>query len=623
MATHFPERFPVTLQDRPYMVDFSNYRRTTVPVLREQRDQSSEPGEQSLNTQQWVRSQTDWSHGAGQTFLDNDDSDRLRFDSSAGVDPWTKGKVSLLPLCESKNNANVWTDVLIRQFGSYVYVASGTDLWFTANISAADSSVTWTKVTALASPQTITSMASDGSTVFVTYGAARVLSTTGIGSTTAPATLGATTPDWCRIVGGRLVVGDGARIIELDAAGGVTGLDATSTHAGMVWLDAVGGPAGVYAAGNTDTGILFYIPILDSAGLLQYPQQVAELPHGETINAVEAYGGFLILATSKGLRLAAVNNQSGGVTVGPVIDDGGEAYAVAVDDKFAWWGSASGQVWRADLSTFTGTLIPAYASDLVSVGDGNGLGNVTGIVRAGGRTVFVDAGNGVQGQESAGILVATGTLTVGQVRWNSQYDKVLRTIEVRSTPAVVATGNQAFDDAAYTFDTADSFFNGLSGTVAGTVKGQFTDDNALDSDVLTLPNKVSTVVTPTMRSGSFTVVFTLLRDGTTTTAGPFVESWMMQAFPAPLRIDEIIVPVVLKRRVGTSRGMGAAATVDSQAEYDALRTLMVDKTVCTYREGSRSESVVIDQVSMAAERLSDNADWWEGVLTLRLLTVPS
>ena len=33
-------------------------------------------------------------------------------------------------------------------------------------------------------------------------------------------------------------------------------------------------------------------------------------------------------------------------------------------------------------------------------------------------------------------------------------------------------------------------------------------------------------------------------------------------------------------------------------------------------------NVVVDQMVMGVSRLSDDGDWWEGLLTLRLLTVP-
>ena len=151
---HAAERLPITIDGRSYLIDVEEYNRTTVPTLREQRDTSSEAGEQRLNTQFWVRSQTDWSLGAGQEYFDNDDSDRRRFYTSSGIDPWTKGQVSLLPICEDKGNTG--NDVIMKVFTSgstdYMYVASGTNLYFSTNFNTA--SPTWSTVTALGTPAT-------------------------------------------------------------------------------------------------------------------------------------------------------------------------------------------------------------------------------------------------------------------------------------------------------------------------------------------------------------------------------------------------------------------------------------------------------------------------------------
>ena len=82
------------------------------------------------------------------------------------------------------------------------------------------------------------------------------------------------------------------------------------------------------------------------------------------------------------------------------------------------------------------------------------------------------------------------------------------------------------------------------------------------------------------------------------------------------------MPIVLKKRVATSRGNGTALTQNPRERYNALRTLMINKPVVIYEEGSYSENVVVDQIQFDAERLSDDADWWEGTLTVRMLTLP-
>ena len=506
---HAAERLPVTIDGRSYLIDTEGYSRTTVPTLREQRDTSGEAGEQRLNTQFWVRSQTDWSYGAGQEYFDNDDSDRRRFYSSSGIDPWTKGQVSLLPECEDKGNTG--DDVIMKVFvGSgtdYMYVASGTDLYYSSNFDTA--SPTWNTVTALDTPQTIVDFTSDGSTIFIAYGAAEKPHTTAINSTTQPSALTghSARADVLRFVSGRLIEADANQITDLDAAGQpISGsLDFSGIEHALVWVDMCAGPTGIYAAANTDDiGSIFFCST-DTDGLLNQPAQVADLPRGETINAIESYGGLLIMATSKGLRVAAMN-QDGSVSYGPVIDNGGEAFSLATDDRFVWFGTGSGQVYRADLSVFTDTLVPAWASDVVSTG--STPGNVTWVARSNRKTYFVDVANGVQGEAASGDRVASGTLNVGDVRWNSQFDKSLRQVEVRMSPTLAVSQTTDYDESGESYNDDDLFYNGLASPVSGTVKVTFTPDTGNNLAVLTLTDRTSQVVEYSL-SDKYTVTFTL------------------------------------------------------------------------------------------------------------------
>ena len=616
------EYLPVSIDGTSFMVDVEGYSRTTIPVLREQRDTSDEAGEQQLNTQMWIRSQTDWSYGAGQPFLDNADSDRRRFYTSSGVDVWTKGEVSLLPKTVDKGNTG--NDVIMKVFVandvSYMYVASGTDLYYSTDFDAA--SPTWTAVTALATPLTIVDFTSDGSTVFIAYGSAAKPHTTTIGTTTQPSALTghSARPDVLRFVSGRLIEADANHIAELAANGQpISGsLDFEGIEHALAWVDMCAGPTGVYAAANTDDiGSIFFCST-GTDGLLNQPAQVADLPRGETINAIESYGGLLIMATSKGLRVA-VMNQDGSVSYGPVIDNGGEAYSLATDDRFVWFGTASGQVYRADLSVFTDTLVPAWATDVVSVEASPG--NVTWVARVDGKTYFVDAANGVQGERHDGERVESGTLNVGSVRWNSLFDKVLQTIKADLRATLATTGATSYDQSGTTYDDPDYIYNGLLSAVSGTLKVRFVTGAGVGLTTLTLNDRAAANIDYAL-SDKYDVIFTLERDAANNTVGPVLESWQLQAFPAPTRIDEIVLPLVLRQRVATSRGHGAALTQDPRALYDAIRTLMIAKTVVPYKEGNYSDDVIVDQVQFSADRLADDADWWEGTMTVRLLTLP-
>ena len=96
--------YDIILDSNGYMVDYTDYRRRTIPAQREQRDTSEDVGEQTLsNVGQWVRSQTDWSNGAGQPHYDLHDSDRLRFHTSKTVDIFTsKGQLRISSDLETK-----------------------------------------------------------------------------------------------------------------------------------------------------------------------------------------------------------------------------------------------------------------------------------------------------------------------------------------------------------------------------------------------------------------------------------------------------------------------------------------------------------------------------------------
>ena len=94
-----PDVFPVALNGRPYMVDLRSNRFTRQfdMRVREQSDQSTSPGEQSISPQGfWRRGESSWHFGAGQPKADVAGALDYRFATSKGVNPWTKGQVSLL-----------------------------------------------------------------------------------------------------------------------------------------------------------------------------------------------------------------------------------------------------------------------------------------------------------------------------------------------------------------------------------------------------------------------------------------------------------------------------------------------------------------------------------------------
>ena len=630
------ESLPVELDGVSYLVDARQYARTTVPALREQRDTSGEAGENALDTSgAWTRSQTDWTYGAGQTHFDLADSDRRRFNTSVGVDIWTKGEATLLPITETGANTPTFTtgDIITERVTNaagteYLYVANGTSLYLSSNPAAA--SPTWTTITV---GGTTTSITSDGTNVYLGFDGVIVAQQSVIGSGTTAA-FGSLDPNLIKIVAGRVIAADDNAIYELDAAGAKasSSLDYSLPLASSVWVDVDAGPGGIYAAANTEeTGAVYHIGVSSTDGTLTTPTIAGELPRGEKINAILVYGPVLCIATNKGFRTALIDTNSNGITIGPVIETGGEAYELEADGQFVWWGSGYGNTFRADLTRFTDTLVPAYASDLVSAESATAADLVKGVTRlnnGGDPKLFlgvVSGGNAVLQRESrTGVKVASGTLNMGEVSWSTVAPKLLRSVTVRQ------------DRAQYTFGEVDYRATGIAyrpptyeyrgdplSSFLGTITFGATNDNNV-TDTLSVESGVPSDFTfATESSVSYEFVLTLTRDTGDTTKGPIVGDWLTFAIATPSRVDEIILPIVLRRQVLTARNSGAPATFDSGAIFSTLRQRMESGVTLSYKEGTRSENVTIDRISMSPDRLSDNGEWWEGILTVRLLTVPA
>ncbi len=622
------ESLPVELDGVSFLVDTRKYARTTVPALREQRDTSKEPGENALDTSgAWTRSQTDWSYGAGQTHFDLDDSDRRRFSTSSGIDPWTKGQITLLPITEQKvtvtdTDLKLESIVDIVSGNTFAYYSDGQNLKYTTSVTGS----TWSASTADMGYD-IKDFASDGQYVYAAFGSTNALRRVQVNSTSYDTGWGgsAENADIVAIVSGRFIGALGGRIFEMAATGAAaaSSLDYTATLGGTEWVDIAGGPAGIYAAANANgTGSLYHIGVNSSDGTLSTPTVAGEMPRGETINSILIYNGVLLAATSEGLRTCLVDTSSNAVTVGPVIDDGGAAHSLEVDNRFVWWGGATGQVYRADLTRFTATLVPAWAPDLVSTS--GAAGNVTSIARIAGKTYYGHSASGIWGESGGGTKVASGTLTIGEVSWSTVAPKLLRSVTVRQDRDQYTFGDTDYNAAGTVYPAETLEYRGNpTSTLLGSITFAATNDNNASSSLSLTPNVAKNFTFVSESSVSYKFVLTIGRDSSDDTKAPIVEDWLTTCIATPSRVDEIIAPIVLRRQVLTSRNSGAPATYDSNEVFTTLRQRMEAGVTVTYKEGNRTENVTIERLSMQPERLSDDGSWWEGTLVVRLLTVPT
>lgn len=607
--------FHVAVNGRKYLVDPEGYRRRTIPAQREQRDTSTDVGEHTLSAAgQWVRSQTDWSLGSGQTHYDVADSDRRRFSTSKNLDVFTEGQLSLTKAIEQKltgTNTNLYCRLVN---GSVFYTSDGSDLKYgDPDVGSYSPSVT-------AMGGTIQDWTSDGTSVYATIGTAVKKAT--VSSTTSASTIGSFAGDVIEFANGRLLAADGARIVELNSSGTVLTFDKTLTGTCKVIK---GGPQAIYAGYNDNgQGILYGIGVSTTDGSLAYPVPAAVLPVGETFSgpfSLDTFGDLVVVGTSAGVRFGVVNTQDQqSVTFGPVIDDGGAAYGVRIVGRYAYWGTKNGDTWKADLAKFTDTLVPAYSRFLAF--DSASYGNVQALEVSGGKLFFTDSSGELYGEDASGDLAATGEMTVGFVTFGTVAKKVLRASSGRFT-ASQNTASSGTDYAASIDYQTDLDYGGAVAGVTGTVSLTVVDDANTSTAMTVAAGQAETAYTGTAAAEVFEVQLTLTRDGADTTAGPVLERWSLHARPQPQRVEEIIAPLVLQGRVTTSGGAGASVAYDTLDEYLALRTLVTSAREVTYEEGTgRTDTVTVEDLELQPLRFADDNTWWEGTCLVRMLTSP-
>lgn len=580
-----PAYLPVAIAGHSYLIDLAEYDRQSIDVIRQPVDDSDEPSERTLNPAGlWPRSIESWHHGAGQTSYDLEDSDRRRFRASKGIDVWTPGKVCLLNDTASKR-ASVNTNLKLAVAGSRLYAIDGQQLLYTTDISGA--SPTWTAVTGTPAA-TALDVATDGYRVWVAYGASGLYQTNT--DTGAASALGASTPDTVDYCNGRLVTSDDDKLYEVDAAGVATLLYDHAASA-FRWDAVTAAPNAIYAAGHAGTNGEVYRVTMTAAGTaLGAPTAAAALPDGEYVTAIAAYVGVIVLGTNKGVRLAAPDT-TGNLTYGPlVVSTGASVTCLEGEDRFVWFGwtnydTVSTGLGRLDLALFTGTLRPAYASDLMVTAQGA----VLDVATFQSRRVFTVSGSGIHA-EIPDDPVASGTVESGLIRWGTTVSKTVHAVELRTDP--IPTGGSvavalAPDDG--TFETLATF---------STLNG--TGDSFSARNELTEKAEVRLTLAG---------------------ADVCVGRVTAKALVAPSRSEFILVPIILHEIVENESGDGQYVRFDTDAEFAFLKGLEATGLPITYQEGALSWTVTVERVRFRPSSWTENRRWFNGTCSVLLKTL--
>lgn len=589
-----PYYLPVSLGGHSYQINVREYKRQTLPALREAIDQSNEPGEHSLNTQGlWTRSQSDWRFGAGQQYFDEEGAIRRRFYSSKGIDPWTEKQASLLNDTEKKlTSAN--TNLKMLVVNGYLYLADGTNLKFTSDPTPASPSFT-----TIAAGAAITSITTDGTNVYIATGS--TLQRTVIGAGTM-STFGALTPDVVCYANGRLLGSDENRIYEISAAGAVSGLDFSHVNASFDWAGIVPTPHGIYAWGGTaDVSEAYFIGINSSTSVLNTPVFAGRLNADETIYDLAYFNKAILIGSSAGFHVAALSDAatstSAELNYGPLVSVTGGVRAFDPRGQYTWFAwtnydSTSTGLGRIDLTRFTDDLVPAYASDLMATTQGT----VLDVVTFGTRRYFTVSGVGLYGETAN--KVASGVIRTGKISYGTFVSKVASSIDLKTL--ALPTG------ATITIALAgdDGVFADLD---------QFTVAGAMGPDGLV-------GIVPGEKNQQIELQFTLTR-ATDTTIGPTITRWTLFALATPPRTDEIIAPLLIYSEVDNE--VGGKVTYQPLVEFQYLKSLETSGQLTRWIEGTTGYDVYVDAVQIMPKKWVDNLSFFEGSILVRLLTTVS
>lgn len=582
------------LNGRPYLIDVKLYERTILDSSTPQTDDAAQPGEKSLSRLGfWAREQTDWSHGAGQeVFDDPEEGNRRRFFASKGMDNWTRGQLCLhhatdLKLASTEDNLTCF-DV-----GDRLYVVDGINLRFTSDPTP--DTPTFTTVNCDAP---ITDWATDGNRIYLAFGGANVLKVVDVGGIT-DTTLGAATPDIVEFANGRLVGADGKLLYELDSLGAPTTIR-DDPRTGWLWRAIVGHPEAIFAAGTVnDVSEIYAITPSAFDTALAAPVFAGSLRRGETVLSLTQYQGLVVIGTSDGIRVATVTDQK--LAIGELIEIPGGVRAMSVFGRFCWFtwtnfDTDSTGLGRLDLSVVTSpdTFVPAYASDLMAGTDAAPIQGVSsGVAQHNGRRYFSIVESGIWGETTD--LVPDGFLDVGHVRYSVLADKIFTGVEIQHDPLEGTVG------AVVTFNDGTSRSLGV-GAGQGSVVSSL--DEAQGAGL----------------SASLRIIAT--RDTSPLTAGPCIRSWVLNALPRPKRVLEIVLPLILKTKIESLRGVDTAfSPLD---EVLALDSLASSAELVTYQEGDATYSVRVASVAIAQGGVrswaQEGKTWFQATVLVRLLT---
>jgi hypothetical protein len=545
------------------------YRRETAQYRKQQIDQSSEPGEQSI-TGWWVRAQSSFHSGSGVKFYDPSSGETIpyRFTDSKGVNVWEKGKVTLLKNVTQGHETtgaidsngvvqqhmrsikwSTFTGALLHDgydvdkikvtdpsnpvhfidynagagvYPVYAICDDGTNAyWITNKLSGGT-----TKLTAYGKP--LTGDSTSAADEFKIFDNSQII-TNGV----------------IEYVKQRLVICADNKVYEcqplVSSTPTLVYTHPSTTH--VYTSITASGPA-IYISGYNGSQSTIEKYTLASNGsmpVLTSAQVAAEMPEGEIIHKIYYYLGYMMIGTNRGVRAARVSDQDGSIGYGPLIVETSQpCYDFAARDRFVWCATsvdgAPGLI-RIDLDNEIETLRFAYANDVYYA---SGTGHQTTACCFDGNTdpstadrlmfatAYASSANGAVYVEDASTLMASGYITTGKIRYSTLENKIFKILKTLASN----------EKGRVVIKSVDSNENEY-------VLGTFTQ-GGLTPEV--------NVSYPAGAQEYLSFKFELSRSSTVNTEGPILSGYQLKALPAVGRQRLISYPLACYDRENDSFG---------------------------------------------------------------------
>ena len=217
--------------------------------------------------------------------------------------------------------------------------------------------------------------------------------------------------------------------------------------------------------------------------------------------------------------------------------------------------------------------------------------DIQGIVIDDGTLLFSVSGVGVIKESTS--YETTGSINEGRFRWGVTELKAAVSVDLRHA----------------TLAASESVAITLTDDTTGTTTITSDTDATYTPGIKSVSGVVGEYISPKV---------TLVGPGTST---PTLHRWTTRAIPMPFVAEVIQLPIILTEQTQFDNRDVYQDTYD---DYAYIRSLLEGRALVTFEMGNESKTVYVAGVNYeqgAVQQWSDRGSWFEGVVTVSLVTV--